>query len=248
MSTANGKPAQARQGLLALAFCIAMIVAGSAAAGERSEHGGKGYFMIGWSALDLQPLNDALATSGYPRFSEDFLSMGGGGHAVLGWLVIGGQGHGYMSQERDAALTLANYRTAVTAGMGFFDLGVVAWSRGGASLTPLVGLGGGGLEVDIRELAAPTFSEVLAQPGRRSTLSTGGFLLDLGASFDWIIDRGRNFGHGGPLVGLRVGWVLTPFHGQWQLHSQDIAGGPELELTGPYVRFMVGGGHSDWRR
>lgn len=202
--------------------------------------------MIGWAALDLQPLNDALASSGYPRFSEDFLSLGGGGHALLGRFVLGGQGHGYLSQGHDAAFPAGNYRTEVTAGTGFFDFGFVLWSRGGATLSPLVGLGGGGIQVDIRELSAPSFSEVLAQPGRRSTVRTGGFLLDLSASIDWILSRGEGFG--GPLVGARLGWVLTPFHGHWQLHGQDVAGGPELGLTGPYVRFMIGGGRTERRR
>jgi len=205
-------------------------------------HGGQGYFMIGWSALDLQRLNDALAPSGYPHFSEDFLSLGGGGHAILGWLVIGGQGHAYISQEHDAALTGGNYRTSVSAGSGFIDLGFVLWSREDFLLTPLVGLGGGGLTLDIRELSSPTFSDVLTQPGRRSTLNTGGFLVDLGFSLNWIVNRGHGPHHGGPSIGLRAGWVLSPIDGHWQLHEQDVAGGPELGIDGPYVRFMIGGG------
>jgi hypothetical protein len=239
----------ARHALIVLACCMVTSAAAPARASDdeefgRSKHGGKGYFMIGWSALDLQPLNDALVVGGYPAITEDFLSLGGGGHAVLGRLVLGAQGHGYLPQSEDAALALGNYRTEVVAGAGFVDLGFLLWSRGGASFTPLVGLGGGGIQLDIRELSAPTFGQVLAQPGRRSTLTTGGFLIDLGASFDWILDRGRvhGVGHGGPLVGLRAGWVLSPFTGQWELNGQDIAGGPELGLTGPYLRFMFGGG------
>ena len=44
------------------------------------------------------------------------------------------------------------------------------------------------------------------------------------------------------LLGLRAGWVLSPIDGHWQLHEQDVAGGPELGIDGPYVRFMIGGG------
>lgn len=206
---------------------------------HRHDHGGKGYFAIGWSALDLGPLNDFLAASGYRRFSEDFLTLGGGGYAVLGRFVIGGQGHGYLGEGQDVPLGIENFRTDLSAAMGFVDLGWVLWSHGGCSLTPMVGLGGGGLTLQIDALTAPTFGEVLAQPGHRSTLSTGGFLLDLGASFDFLL-QGED--GGGPLFGVRVGWVLAPIEGGWELEDREIAGGPELGVTGPYVRILLGGG------
>jgi hypothetical protein len=206
-------------------------------------HGGKGYFAIGWSALDLGPLNKSLAASGYPRFSEDFLSLGCGGYAILGRFVIGGQGHGYLAQGRDVAIGTDNFRADATAGVGFLDLGWVLWADRGCALTPLVGIGGGGLVTQIDALAAPTFDDVLAQPGHRSTLSTSSFLIDLGASFDVIVEAG---GHeGGPLLGLRVGWILAPVHGGWRLEGRDIAGGPDLGVTGPYVRVLLGGGRMD---
>ena len=235
-----------RRVFLALLCCaVTIIAAGPGRADDDwsdGRHGGKGYFMIGWSSLDLAPLNEVLVPNGYPTFSEDFMSLGGGGHAVLGRLVLGGQGHGYLAQGHDAVLPAGNYRTSVAGGAGFFDVGLVLWSRGSTTFTPMVGLGGGGIELDIRELSSPSFSEVLAQPGRRSKLNTGGFLLDLGASLDRILDGGRGYGYGGPLIGVRAGWVLAPFPGHWQLHGQDVAGGPELGFTGPYVRFMFGGG------
>jgi len=247
MPTAAGfsRHHRSRRVFLAMVCCAITTIATAPALRADDEwndgrHGGKGYFMIGWSSLDLEPLNDVLVANGYPTFTKDFMSLGGGGHAVIGRLVLGGQGHGYLSQAHDATLPAGNYRTSVAGGAGFFDLGLLLWSRGATSFTPMVGLGGGGLELDIRELSSPTFSEVLAQPGRRAKLHTGGFLVDLGASLDRIVDGGR--GNGGPLVGIRAGWVLAPFPGHWQLHGQDVAGGPELGFTGPYVRFMFGGG------
>ena len=88
--------------------------------------GGKGYFMIGWSGADLGDLNDALRAQGYPRFAEDLLSLGGGGHAVLGRFVIGGHGHGFVVGDEDANIGGTNYHMQLHSGAGFFDLGVVA--------------------------------------------------------------------------------------------------------------------------
>jgi hypothetical protein len=209
---------------------------------DEHDNGGKGYFAIGWSALDLGPLNDVLQANGYRRFTEDFLSLGGGGYGVLGRFVIGGQGHGYLGEGRDVALGGQNFRSEVSAGMGFVDLGWVLWSSNGWALTPLVGLGGGGLTLQIDALSAPTFGEVLAQPGHRSKLSTGGFLIDLGASFDFLLRRDDGERRSGPLFGLRAGWVLSPIEGGWELEGRDIAGGPDLGVSGPYVRILLGGG------
>jgi len=210
--------------------------------GAPAVRGGKGSFMIGWGALDLEPLNQTLASAGYPPFAEDYLTLGGGGHAVLGRLVLGGQGHGYLQDKQDVALAGGNHRTSLAAGMGFFDLGVVAWSGHGVALTPMVGLGGGALLFEIQELSSPTFGEVLQQPGRRSSLSTSGFLVDLGVHLDWILGPVQRGVRSGAVVGLRAGWILSPFKGSWQLDGRDIAGGPRVGIEGPYVRFSVGGG------
>jgi hypothetical protein len=204
--------------------------------------GGKGAFMIGWSGLDLEPLNQVLVASGYPPFEEDYLTLGGGGFAVLGRFVIGGQGHGYLPDKQDVSLASGNQRTSLAAGVGFVDLGVVAWSRRGLSLIPFVGLGGGALLFEIQELSSPSFGEVLQQPGRRSQLSTSGFLVDLGVNLDWLVGPVRDDVRFGAAVGLRVGWIFSPFQGDWQLDGRDIAGGPRMGVEGPYVRFMLGGG------
>lgn len=151
---------------------------------EDDHHGGKGYFAIGWSVLDLGPLNDALVASGYPRFSEDFLSLGGGGYCVIGRFVIGGQGHGYLGEARNATFGTQNYRSDLSAGMGFVDLGWVLWSGGGCALTPMIGLGGGGMSVEIQALTAPTFGEVLAR-GATSKSTTVGSFSECGRAGSW---------------------------------------------------------------
>jgi hypothetical protein len=49
-------------------------------------------------------------------------------------------------------------------------------------------------------------------------------------------------GDGGPTLGVRGGWVLSPIHGDWSLDGREILGGPDLGITGPYVRLFIGFG------
>lgn len=203
-------------------------------------HGGSGGFMIGWGQLDLGPLNDQLVANGYSPFREDFLTLGGGGHAYLGRFVIGGQGHAYLTESKDVTLPAGNFSTDLSAGMGFVDLGWVVYSTDTFSFAPMVGLGGGGLALEIDALSAPTFEDVLDNPGHRSRLETGGFLLDLGLSAELVVTGEDS--HGGPVVGIRAGWVLTPIEGDWAVEGREVLGGPDLGVTGPYVRLLLGFG------
>jgi hypothetical protein len=207
------------------------------------QHGGKGYFMLGWTGLELDDLNTALEAQGYPGFGKDFLTIGGGGHAMLGRLVLGGHGHAFRGGDETVSLGGINYNTSLDGGAGFFDMGFIAYAHDGFTLTPMVGLGGGGYELEILEREAPTFNEVLQDPGRSSRMSNSAFLIDAGAQFDFIITGGhRRHGRGGILLGVRAGWVFAPWVGNWSLESQEIAGGPDVGPTGPYVRFLIGGG------
>lgn len=210
---------------------------------DRGHHFGGGYFMIGWSALDLGDLNASLVAHGYPKFDESFLSLGGAGHFSVGRLVIGGQGHGYLSETHDAILTTGTYRTELSGGVGFFDLGYQFVRGGRTRAALLVGLGGGELNLKMEDLSGPSFEDVLTDPGRSAELSTAGFLIDLGVSVDVVAGRVHAHGkRGGPLLGVRAGYILAPVKGDWQLGDRDIAGGPRMAMEGAYVRAMLGFG------
>jgi len=232
---------------LAGAATFAVAPAFETAGATNLQHGGKGYFMIGWTGLELDDLNRSLNAQGYPGFAKDYLTIGGGGHAVIGRLVLGGHGHAYLGSDESVNLGGINYNTSLDGGAGFFDMGVLAWTHHAFSVTPMVGLGGGGYEIEINERSAPTFDDVLRDPGRSARVSNGAFLIDTSAQFDFIItgDRHHHRGRGGILVGIRAGWVFAPWVGNWQLDNTEIAGGPDVAPTGPYVRFLLGGGGTE---
>ena len=210
---------------------------------DRGHHFGGGYFMIGWSALDLSDLNASLAAHGYPRFDESFLSLGGAGHFSAGRLIIGGQGHGYLSETHDATLPAGTYRTELSGGVGFFDLGYQFVQGGRTRAALLAGLGGGELKLKMVDLSGPSFEDVLTNPGRSAELSTAGFLIDLGVSVDVVAGHVQGHGaRGGPLLGVRAGYIFAPVKGDWQLADRDIAGGPRMGMEGAYVRALLGFG------
>jgi hypothetical protein len=74
-------------------------------------------------------------------------------------------------------------------------------------------------------------------------LSRDGLVLDLGAGAEFLPGRRRR----GPLIGLRLGYLLTAFGSDtdWQLYEYTAGDGPTASISGPYVRLVVGGA---WRR
>jgi hypothetical protein len=194
--------------------------------------------MIGAQYMELEDLNEALTLNGYPEFDEVFLTLGGGGFAVRNRLVIGGEGHALIQSEETT--TNGQFRTGVFGAFGMFNLGYQVVQSGGLSIYPLVGMGGGGVTLRIRQREVVSFDEVLEEPGRESQMSNGGLLVGGALGMDWFFGSGA--GRGGFVVGVRAGYNYSPLQSDWHIGGNDVSGGPDTSLTGAFLRVSLGGG------
>jgi hypothetical protein len=222
--------------------CLAMPF--STADGSSNKGEGAGYFMIGSNWLDMDELNSRLRDNGYTEFSDSYLSLGGGGHGIVrGRYLIGGEGHGMLGRTEQSTIGVVDYGTKFSAGYGFFDVGVVAIKSGGFNVYPLLGLGGGGVSLNITQTEIGSFDDILENPDRSSRLTTWGFLINLGLGIDYLAVLGDNEqGEGGIVIGMRTGYIFSPFDGDWNFEGETLPGGPDLGLTGAYLRLTIGGG------
>jgi hypothetical protein len=95
----------------------------------------------------------------------------------------------------------------------------------------------------IREKTSASFDEILANPGRSATLTTAGFLVHVSLGGDYLFVMHQDAGERrGLIVGFRAGYNFAPLKSDWHLDEFEIAGGPEINVTGPYVRLLIGGG------
>jgi opacity protein-like surface antigen len=210
---------------------------------ETKTRGGRGYFMTGANRLDLNGLNSTLQINNYPSFPDNLFSLGGGGHAVINQFIIGGEGHGLLTSKKDFTLADRNYKSALEAGYGFFNVGYQIIANSSFSFYPLIGIGGGGITLKISDKTATSFDEILADPGRNVKLTTGGFLLHAALGTENLfVTRENENKRSGFVLGLRAGYIFAPIAGDWHFDGSEIAGGPEIGFTGPYVRLMIGGG------
>ena len=205
---------------------------------------GYGYFYVGASMLDLDKLNEALGAHNYPEFSNRLVSIGGGGHAFMNRLVLGGQGQALVGKSTDVNIAGTAYKGTLSAGIGFFDIGFLLTPPRRLKVYPMLGIGGAGLELAIVEKQPPSFDQVLEHPNRSTRLSTGMFLLNFALGVDYMVaTRARRACcAGGIVLGVEVGYTLTPVATGWTADEIEISGGPDAGLNGPYVRFKIGGG------
>jgi hypothetical protein len=202
--------------------------------------GGGGFFALGVNATTLGPLNDRLRRAGYPTFPSELVAIGGGGYGVVAnRLLIGGEGYGLVAPSRG----YQGRDVSVGGGYGLFTLGYRLRPADEVRAYPLVGVGGGGLSLDIGGTGADRFGDVLDDPNRAATLEKGGVLVSLGGGLEYRFSGADD--PGGFQVGLRAGYLFSPYDTDWTLSEDRLSGGPDATLGGLFVRLLVGGWGGD---
>ncbi len=201
--------------------------------------GGEGYFMIGMQKIDVKNLNTLLKQYNYPALDENYVSLGGGGYGIVNNFVIGGEGHGLIG----STISNANYKLNSSAGYGVFNVGYVIYHNYGLKIFPLIGFGGGGIDLTIYEKSSLDFNDIMHNPKRGSSLSLGGLMFNLGLNGTYKLDfSGKDKGDDGLLIGFSAGYTHFLKLGNWTLFENEISGGPKIGISGFYLRFSIGGG------
>jgi len=227
--------------LLIISFLWANFTQGQKIKATSIESGGMGYSILGKSFINLGDLNSHLESRGYTAMSDNFFTVGGGGHAIMGnrW-IIGGEGFSLLGDD----VTGNNHKQSITIGCGFFNLGYVVYSIHDLIVYPMLGIGGGGMSFKISEdISSVTFDNILDDPERNTEITTSEFLLDLGGGISYLLSFGKDeTDMGGMFIGIRGGYMISPFRGDWMLDDIEITGAPDMGIKGPYIRIMIGGG------
>lgn len=230
-----------------LFFLIALFVFTTGLSAQESSspkskvYGGMGYFQTGVSFLDLDNLNTMLKDNGMPELGNASVSFGGGGHGIIGNFILGGEGHGIVGESG----LNQNYRVKYGGGYGLFNMGYVVYANPVILVYPMLGIGGGGQSVTItdRSTLPVSFSDLLEDPKHQSILTKGSFLIDLSLTSNLFVfgNTGGN-ATGGFMVGLKAGYLLELNNDRWYIDDQELVGGPDSGISGPYFRLIIGGG------
>jgi len=161
---------------------------------ESMEEEGSGFFAVGTQFTDLGPLNNRLSGAGYPTFTSEMVSLGGGGYGVVAdRLLLGGEGHGLLTADGSRQ----GRSVSVGGGYGLFTLGYLFRPTSRMRVYPQAGFGGGGLRLEIGSQGeADEFDDVLNDPNRRTTVGRASLLVSLGASLEYHFGAPNEGGFG----------------------------------------------------
>lgn len=197
---------------------------------------GGGFFSVGVHETALDDLNARLRSAGYSTVATTLVAVGGGGYGIVAdRFIIGGEGYGLIGPSR----TTGGRTITAGGGYGVLTLGYQFRPTPRWRVHPLLGLGGGGVNLNIGSTGADDFGDVLQNPNRSATVTRGTLLVSLGAGAEY-----RFLGDGaeeGLQVGVRTGYLWAPSSADWELGDDALDGGPEATLGGPYLRLHVGG-------
>ena len=233
--------------LLATQLCFSAAAEAQLSRAWADKESGKWYFQFGAGKLDTKNLTTSLERAGYSvvtrsplnNLADSFISFGLGTHGVINGVLIGWELNGLTSRETTNAAN--SYRVSVGGGYGFVDVGYMAYSMEGLDIYPVIGIGGGGLRLNVVSRRTLSFQQVMDTPEQAVQLNTGGFLLNPSLGVDYMLSlSGDDKRESGVVFGLRIGYVLAPLKGAWKMDGLDVSGGPQASPAGPYARLTVG--------
>lgn len=200
---------------------------------------GSGSFNIGYANLSNSDFQKFLP-EGFGQLSESYLLLGGEGYALKGNFLMGGSGQAIIGKDESNN----NLKTEVSGGMGFLNLGYAIINNEKLKIFPMLGIGGGGMELRISEDTDLSLTNIIEEPGREITLEVANFILDFSVGLDYIptLYMAKNGKEGGGFkTGIRVGYLLGFNNDNWEYGGGDIKGAPDFSLNSFYVKLVIGG-------
>jgi len=224
---------------LAILVATALVALGASALALGADSAtstwfGSGGPMVGLLLPNLQEVNAFLGDAGFGEIEGPVLAVGGGGRGgVVGGLSFGGLGWGGELRSR-----LLDKTTSLSYGFGGFDLGYVVGGSDRSFLTLGAVLGGGGMQVEIRE--SPLGEESLAA----SASSPSGIVitpegLTFGRAFIGLLPYVSMEIHPFDWIGFTVhfGYLLPVVPFDWS--TQEGITVPAVDPSGLFVGFSL---------
>lgn len=203
------------------------------------------FVSTGGGTFTVDGINSVLATGGFAAVSNDAIGFGGGGFGSFGPLRIGAE---HVRLDGGSETTPAGLSARIEASYTTLTLGWDLRPRGRLSIAPTLGVGRGNYVLTVGDRAggatvptspAPTFAEVVADPGRESRLEGKHWVFEPMLAADLLVVRSAARRRG-VTIGARAGYRVAPNRPDWEYRGTAVTGGPVDQAKGPIVRLTVG--------
>lgn len=195
------------------------------------------YFIVGNNTFRLNSLNNYLTPRGFPTLAANYLAYGFGGHVIHNKFVLGAEVQRSFGKKQ---LSTANFNTFLSFKYTTLNIGYLLYSQKGLMTYPLLGFGFGELKLKVMNNEIDSFNDI-DKNHNISTSWTHSFLVNLGMGLDYFVNFNKKMqGKNNLVIGIRAGYLISPIKFNWSIDGIRVGDGPEVGLTGPYIRITIG--------
>ena len=197
------------------------------------------YLHGGVADIDLDALNGRLSRSGYDTIDAPAVPMGFGFTHRFERFIAGVDWHFLM--HRMPETPDENMRMDMRTWYWQLNYGYDIVQLKNFSVYALAGAGLGHASIWISDERGESFNGVLREPARSIYMTQTSFVVSATAGADYRIETGTSKHRTTYFtVGVRGGYVFSPFTGDWRTHAAEIQNGPERGLNGPVALITLG--------
>lgn len=204
---------------------------------QSARYGGAGFFRAGYAQFhQVSRALESFTPTTMTPLGNDFLCIGGEGYGRLNKYIIGGTGYGMVRRS----VVRNSIHARPFSGGGFLHVGRIVVDQPRFWLYPSVGLGFSMIGLTQYE------QDPSGQRLHESSVFLPNVNVHVGIGADWLaVPIGGDYGKqsGGILLGVRVGYQLSPLTANWR--GDEPAQGreePRYATNGYYVTLTLGAG------
>lgn len=200
------------------------------------------YLQGGVSHLDMDAVNGRLERNGYTPLENPAVPIGFGFKHHYGRLIAGFDWNFLLNQNPDAPDS--NIRMDLRNWYWQLNYGADLLKQERFSIYPLLGVGLGHTNIWITEESGTSFDGALASPARSIQMSQTSLVLSATLGIDYRIKMRESARKTDYItVGLRGGYLYSPFAGEWRTHAAQIQNGPDRGINGAILQLTLGLSH-----
>jgi hypothetical protein len=197
------------------------------------------YVQGGLADIDMDAMNGRLTRFGFDRIDTPVMSMGFGFNHRFNRFIGGMDWHFFVHNtpeypDDSLRVEMRNWLWQLNYGADLIQ--TRSWS-----VYALGGLGLGHTRIWISEESGESFNGVLQDPGRSTYMAQTSFVLSATLGVDYRIEM-RKKAHKTSYftIGLKGGYLFSPYAGDWRTHAARIQDGPERGFNGPIGLLTLG--------
>ena len=199
------------------------------------------FFGGGMIRYNTKGINGYLERYGYPDIEESLTTFS----IINDYREGRGAGFFKLEFQWDSKGSNEYYNTNFSGFSFLWDFGMDIPAGERWRFNPYMGLGFGVMTLRIDEKDTSSTDESIGDRGRLTSINARSFLTDIGLALKYFVHlSGEPGDQKRECIAFQViaGYLYSPIRTDWYVFTENLSGGPNFNMSGPYVSAFIGFG------